>query len=421
MALQQIMIYDKYGSNIAPLKAISGISGTSVIPINASITDGIYATNSPDTRLFTGYSNVSTLSTGTNPIQIDLGAATEITGVSIITSPNSVPSLIGSQISLRDASNQPLQTLILKGDQVREDFIMTYTNNVVARYIRIENPPPSFFATNEYDPTLVGTGYITIQSFQAFDIYGRDVLTAKPYSVATNSNYSSSVTTTYIGNILTTNARYVEYDLGQEYTLFSVKMTSTLPVTPDTNQNVKYRFMKNAPIVFYNAARNQTSKYFLTDPYIPQNLAGSAAAALPYLKVSNQGNFGCSTTDPASSIQIWLNPINNSQSITITSTQPGTLNWSFTGMNASGGASMTISGIGAPNPVNGNANNNPVSYTGSVSLPSNKHTITLTLNASDTTNYNNALGPFNSAVSAYQYAYDVESHCIYTGFYQHWA
>ena len=281
MAIRQIVVYDKNGRNVALGK------GTMLVESGATrITDGTYSLNSPDTQLYSTTGNQT-------PITIDLGATYDITAASIITTNNYVLSLIDSKLQMLNASQLSKMDIILKGEHVREDILITYTYNTTARYIRIENPPPSFFSPNEFDSNS-SSGYINIKSFQAYDIDGRNVLEGKPYRTSNTSDYQA-LNTLNSSSYIRTNAKWIEFDIGMDVVIFGVKLISS-PLTPQMrNETYDHRYMKNAPILFYNENRAQIQKYFLTDPYIQQVQGITSNNNSSYMQLTRAGDFSINT------------------------------------------------------------------------------------------------------------------------------
>jgi sugar lactone lactonase YvrE len=367
-------------------------------------------------------------STNQVPITLDLGAPKSITGMSIITTPGYTTTLAGAIVTLKDGSQNTMQQLTLKGGMMREDLVFNYCNNTMARYIRIQNPAAHFFDITQYIPPNLSvlSGRITIASFQAFDIYGRNLLTGKTYRAATTSNYSTTPVTTFIDGVLKTNAEYVEYDLGKEYAIFSVKFALTLPATTLDSQNIDYRFMTNAPIIFYNEARAQTGKYFLTSPYVPQSLLlSNSYVPTPLLQVLNIGNFKCDPpTASATRISVGLNEIYNAQSITFKVKNPGLLSWNFTNLLASGGITMTITGLASqgeqPNPRQKSISNGPQTYIGRARIIANEATIKFTLLEPDMTQFRDSMTEFMKSANLYFWVQRIEANCITAGYYSIW-
>lgn len=285
MAIRQIVVYDKNGRNVALGK------GTTLAESGATrITDGTYSLNSPDTQL---YPTTGLGLPNQTPITIDLGATYDITAASVITTNNYVLSLIDSKLQMLNASQLSKMDIILKGEHVREDILITYTYNTTARYIRIENPPPSFFSPNEFDSNP-SSGYINIKSFQAYDIDGRNVLEGKPYRTSNTSDYQA-LNTLNSSSYIRTNAKWIEFDIGMDVVIFGVKLISS-PLTPQIrNETYDHRYMKNAPILFYNENRAQIQKYFLTDPYIQQVQGITSNNNSSYMQLTRAGDFSINT------------------------------------------------------------------------------------------------------------------------------
>ena len=378
---------------------------------NSQITDRVYKLNSSDTEIYPPLPATTALSTTTSSatttsttppqsITIDLGAAYDITGVSIITTPNYIPRLIDSRVQLLNASSIQQQECILRGGNVREDILFTYTYNTMARYIRIENPLPSFFASNEYNNT---SGFMNISSFEAYDIYGKNILEGKPYRFSTSSNYNSSSTKEVLQTYIKTNAKWIEYDIGKDTAIFSVKLTSN---TQATNQATNHRFMKNAPIIFYNETRGQTRKYFFTNPYIPYVNGVATATILPYINVTNRGNFTLNT-NPTEKLDVRLTNQVTAQPFTFKTMGAGILSFYFNIINMYDVNPYTIS-------VTSTRTGRSETYTATtnITLSEPEYTITITFNGNANSAYYNACNTIQPKINDVRKWYDKETNVI---------
>ena len=387
-AIRQIVVYDKNGANIA--------LGKTSAPAQR-ITDGVYKLNSPDTEI---YPPLPATPSPPQSITIDLGAEYDITGVSIITTPNYIPRLIDSRVRLLNASSIQQQECILRGGNVREDILFTYTYNTMARYIRIENPLPSFFAANEYNTT---SGSMNISSFEAYDIYGKNILEGKPYRFSNSSNYKSSTRNQVEPTYISTDAKWIEYDIGKDTAIYSVKLTSN---KLSSNQEINHRFMKNAPIIFYNETRGQTRKYFFTSPYIPYVNGVATATILPYIHVINRGNFTLNT-NPTERLDVRLENQITAQPFTFKTMGAGRLSFYFNIVNMYNVNPYTIS---VTNTRTGSSN----TYTATtpITLSEPEYTITITFNGNENRVYYNACNAIQAKINNIRKWYDKETNVI---------
>ena len=387
-AIRQIVVYDKNGANIA--------LGKTSAPAQR-ITDGVYKLNSPDTEI---YPPLPATPSPPQSITIDLGAEYDITGVSIITTPNYIPRLIDSRVRLLNASSIQQQECILRGGNVREDILFTYTYNTMARYIRIENPLPSFFAANEYNTT---SGSMNISSFEAYDIYGKNILEGKPYRFSNSSNYKSITRNQVEPTYISTDAKWIEYDIGKDTAIYSVKLTSD---KLSSNQEINHRFMKNAPIIFYNETRGQTRKYFFTSPYIPYVNGVATATILPYIHVTNRGNFTLNT-NPTERLNIILENQLTAQPFTFKTKGAGTLSFYFNIVNMYNVNPYTISVTSTST-----SRSNTYTATTPITLPDPEYTITITFNGNSNTDYYSAYNRIQPYIDRIRKWYDKETNVI---------
>lgn len=364
---------------------------------NSRITDGVYKLNSPDTEI---YPPLPATPSPPQSITIDLGAEYDITGVSIITTPNYIPRLIDSRVRLLNASSIQQQECILRGGNVREDILFTYTYNTMARYIRIENPLPSFFAANEYNTT---SGSMNISSFEAYDIYGKNILEGKPYRFSNSSNYKSITRNQVEPTYISTDAKWIEYDIGKDTAIYSVKLTSN---KLSSNQEINHRFMKNAPIIFYNETRGQTRKYFFTSPYIPYVNGVATATILPYIHVINRGNFTLNT-NPTERLDVRLENQLTAQPFTFKTMGAGRLSFYFNIVNMYNVNPYTIS---VTNTRTGSSN----TYTATtpITLSEPEYTITITFNGNENRVYYNACNAIQAKINDIRKWYDKETNVI---------
>jgi hypothetical protein len=182
-----------------------------------------------------------------------------------------------------------------------------------------------------------------------------------------------------------------------------VKLTSD---KLSSNEEINHRFMKNAPIVFYNETRGQTRKYFLTNPYIPYVNGVATARILPYIQVTNSGNF-ILNTNPSQKLDVILPNQFTAQPFTFKTRGAGILSFQFNIVNSYSVNAYTISTTSTRTGVT-----QTYTGTGSITLADPEYIITITFNANLNTNYYNAYNTIQPYINKIRLWYDRETNVI---------